>query len=662
MTYMTQEERQKERMAVFSTLPLQKDNQRLIIQYSSYASDDAIAEIPMEAVENKVPIKMPNGDRCYVISDATVGESEYRLSMAFSGDRQPVPPTETTHIEVVDMVEQGAAVQNIRAYIKSLTEGEEEQEKENENMDDMTTNPNEQGPAPTVEELLKQLEALKAAQGQNDNPAPDEAAVTDTEMVEATEQSAPISPVEEATADMVEDWDDSVPVFSTAAEEVKAEQAGDEVTIEMPENTDTAWGGALLTGGRETSAVPWRFEAKMKPVFVYDDETGQFDRVNNAKGEPDLYALLNPTLKSDRRPAGANMGSGGVTSRYGLLQHPEWVDPILRAAEDHDGVQAKVTSWNEGAKCRVDLDVSQATQVRQLASQRMKDSNFAHSFLNTNAFGEAAHTLDGLYKYGFAIQNSIDGRGAFEATAMALRVYCSNLATAGQIQSITRAKHTKGVISAIDFNAFGEQMVNAVVELQNWLVNTELMSFIPVDVQLFDRLMVASESHGLMSLPQVRRNLEGEKEKVTGGYLWRVIGDGYTPDGHNRAHVMVDQGDKQTLFHALQCFTGAYTHKPEWKSGDGKQKMTGNTTNIDSLMKRLKTTDQMFTSVATSALNAAKDALGRPLTLSDKDEVRSFIHAHPEVLKVAVKDGRGSKLVVVQDLPDMDTYIGLNTK
>ena len=125
----------------------------------------------MEAVENKVPIKMPNGDRCYVISDATVGESEYRLSMAFSGDRQPVPPTETTHIEVVDMVEQGAAVQNIRAYIKSLTEGEEEQEKENENMDDMTTNPNEQGPAPTVEELLKQLEALKAAQGQNDNPA-----------------------------------------------------------------------------------------------------------------------------------------------------------------------------------------------------------------------------------------------------------------------------------------------------------------------------------------------------------------------------------------------------------------------------------------------------------------------------------------------------------
>ena len=133
MTYMTEQERPKERMAVFSTLPLQKDNQRLIIQYSSYASDEAIAEIPMEAVENKVPIKMPNGDRCYIISDATVGESEYRLSMAFSGDRQAVPPTEATHIEVVDMVEQGAAVQNIRAYIQSLTEGEERQEKEKEN-------------------------------------------------------------------------------------------------------------------------------------------------------------------------------------------------------------------------------------------------------------------------------------------------------------------------------------------------------------------------------------------------------------------------------------------------------------------------------------------------------------------------------------------------
>ena len=90
--------------------------------------------------------------------------------------------------------------------------------------------------------------------------------------------------------------------------------------------------------------------------------------------------------------------------------------------------------------------------------------------------------------------------------------------------------------------------------------------------------------------------------------------------------------------------------------------MTGNTTNIDSLMKRLKTTDQMFTSVATSALSAAKDAIGRPLKMSDKDEVRSFIHAHPEVLKVAVKDGRGSKLLTLQDLPSMEQRIGLHTE
>ena len=107
MTYMTEQERPKERMAVFSTKPLQKDNQRLIIQYSSYASDEARAEIPMEAVENKVPIKMPNGDRCYIISDATVGGSEYRLGMAFAGERQPVSPTEIAHIEVVDKEQRG---------------------------------------------------------------------------------------------------------------------------------------------------------------------------------------------------------------------------------------------------------------------------------------------------------------------------------------------------------------------------------------------------------------------------------------------------------------------------------------------------------------------------------------------------------------------------
>lgn len=657
MTPNLEQERPKQRIAIFATMTFEKTNERLSIEYGSIASDKAVAYIPMQAVENRVPIIMPNEDRCFIISDADVEESQYRLSMAFAGDRQPVPPTEATHIEVVDMVEQGMDAETIRAHMQSPTEGDEQQEQENENMDDMNVNQNE-------DDWEFDFEDFKLSEN---DPTPDEAAVNYVEMVEADEEPAPISPAEEATADMVEDWDDSVPVFSSAAEQTKSEEAGDEVTVETPKNTDTAWDGALLSGGRENDSTMWRFNPRMAPCFVMDEDTGQMVRVNDKDGNPAMYALLNPSLKSVSRPAGANLASGAVTNRYGLLDHPTWVDPILRAAADVDGVQAWVTSWKEGAKCRVDLDVSHAAQTRQKAANRMNNGS---SFLDLDAFSELSHNLNSLYKFGFAIQNSIDGRGAFEAHGMALRLMCSNLASVGNIQSIIRAKHTKNVIAGIDYATFGQQMVDATVELNEWLVNTELMSFIPLEVQLFDRLMVASETHGLMTLPQVRFQENGGVDKVSGGYLWRVIGDGYAHSAA-RPHVNVEEHDANTLYSAYQAYTGAYTHRPKWTSGDGKTTMEGNKVSIDALTKRLKTTDNMMKVVAQSGLRAASKALERPLTLSDKDEVKSYLHAHPEVLMVPVKNGRSIQNVQLDGndsrgegyrLPTMNQRLGIFTE
>ena len=88
-------------------------------------------------------------------------------------------------------------------------------------------------------------------------------------------------------------------------------------------------------------------------------------------------------------------------------------------------------------------------------------------------------------------------------------------------------------------------------------------------------------------------------------------------------------------------------------------------------MKRLKTTDDMMQSVAASGLKAATEAFGRPLTLSDKDEVKSFIHAHPEVLMVPVKNGRSIKVVQLNGedprgegyrLPTMEQRLGIFTQ
>jgi len=253
--------------------------------------------------------------------------------------------------------------------------------------------------------------------------------------------------------------------------------------------------------------------------------------------------------------------------------------------------------------------------------------------------------------------NSCDGRGSFEVVSMALRTYCQNLASAGQMTSIAKTKHTKNLIGGIDFAAFGDQIVNAIVELQDWLVNTELMRWIPMEVQLHNRLMVVSETHNLLSFPKVTFKEDGSEDKRTGGYLTRVIEDSYKPNGHKLPYVMVDEQDMGTLYQGLQGYTGAYTHKPVWQSADKKQKMEGNVYGIDALQKRLKTTNEMFATVAHSGLMAAKEAMGRPLTLSDKDDVKGYLAEHPEVLMAPVKKGKGTKLMPLAEVPTMDELL-----
>ena len=96
-----------------------------------------------------------------------------------------------------------------------------------------------------------------------------------------------------------------------------------------------------------------------------------------------------------------------------------WVKPLLKYAE-MSGIKAAVTAWNEGAKCRVDLDVTDATQLRGKAADRIKEKG-GSQFLDLDSMSEAAQRLDGLYKFGFAVNNSLDGRGSFNSYGAALR-------------------------------------------------------------------------------------------------------------------------------------------------------------------------------------------------------------------------------------------------
>lgn len=225
-----------------------------------------------------------------------------------------------------------------------------------------------------------------------------------------------------------------------------------------------------------------------------------------------------------------------------------------------------------GAKCRVDLDVTQASQLRKSAADKLRERN--GKYLDTDSLSEAAQSLDGLYKFGFTINNSLDGRGSFGAYGSALRTYCMNLAVAGGIETAIKMRHTRGVMENVDWDEFGLNLVNATAELNEWLVNTELMSWIPMDLQLMDKLLTVMEEQNLMTAPRMVKNKEtGLITQINRSHMDLAVTQGWKEP--TLSYVAV-QGDQQkTLYHALQCVTGAMTHKPTVY--DDKRELKGST-------------------------------------------------------------------------------------
>jgi len=401
----------------------------------------------------------------------------------------------------------------------------------------------------------------------------------------------------------------------------------DDEPVEIPVwiDDEPAWDGALLAGGRVKKTAPWNFTPSFLPNHVNID--GQSIRVNKKDGSANSWSIFNPLLADEKRPAGALLGS--VSDRYFTLGHPTWVNPIVKYGE-MSGIQTSVTSWNEGAKCRVDLDVTQASQLRKQAAERMREKGM--SFLDTDSLSEASQNLEGLYKFGFVINNSLDGRGSFGSYGTAMRVYCQNLAVAGGIKSALKMRHTKGVMADIDWDEFGLNLVNATAELNEWLVNTELMSWIPIDIQMMDRILFAMEEHGLMTPPRVVKNKEtGLITQVNRSHMDLAITQGWKQP--TLSYVSVQGEQKNTLYHLLQCVTGAITHKPTVH--DDKRELKGSILGFDTMDNRLKKVNQLFTNYATTALTNASIILGDSdgkMNINHKNDVKSMIEASPSYL------------------------------
>ena len=146
----------------------------------------------------------------------------------------------------------------------------------------------------------------------------------------------------------------------------------------------------------------------------------------------------------------------------------------------------QLLAYNEGGKARLDCDVSQATQSKRLASQRLKEKG--HAWISTDVFNDTAKSLDGLYRYGFSVNNSLDGTRALSVQAVAMRVYCTNLAVMGNSQTIAALRHRKGVMQDRNWTSFATKVNDIIMDAQNSLIEMEFMQHIPVDVQLFEQL------------------------------------------------------------------------------------------------------------------------------------------------------------------------------
>jgi|TARA_R100000482_G_scaffold119511_3_gene64159 hypothetical protein len=422
----------------------------------------------------------------------------------------------------------------------------------------------------------------------------------------------------EPTNQEIDDFDDSVMPTST--------EGSIDVGTMMTGGNDAVWGGALTNGGRDDLvAHDWRFTPTMKPLFTAHQESENmaptFAPLADKKGEPIAFGVFNPTYASEARPEGALLATVGKD--YFPLAYPIAYDPVLDLAAQN-GWKAQVHAYNEGGKARLDCDVSQATQSKKLAAQRLKDGG--HSWLSTNLMDKTARSLDGLYRYGFSINNSLDGTRALSVQAVAMRTYCTNLAVMGSSQTIASIRHKKGAMKDQNWDLFASKINDVIVDAQRQLVEMEFMQHIPVDTQLFERLITLCETKGLIGWPNKKPDIKNNKvvgEKLTGGHMWRLAMDGWTKPQNEWVNVSDEQSG--TLYHAYNVLNGAITHKPTWT--DGKQTLKGRTVGFETLNRRLSTVHDVMTGVLHQTVSDYRaDAGVDRIGITDLSDMKAYVN------------------------------------
>ena len=368
--------------------------------------------------------------------------------------------------------------------------------------------------------------------------------------------------------------------------------AGPSITVgdQVVAQADTAgpFDAAFLSGGRtKHAAVNWDFTPVKKPALVIMDEEAKdgmvldrVARVNLEDGEPAAYHIFNPDYQSEKRPAGAYLGT--FTKQYYPMPYREGFGPFLELAAQN-GWDCKPLAYKEGKRADLYCDVT---------------SSIDWNNLDENNTGGMSTTGD--YRVGFVIKNSLDGSSSFKVQAVAMRMACSNGMVVGSASTIIKLKHTQNTLKGYDFSKLASSIDAVIQQAQQEIVAVEGLRDFSVTRATFEKLMTICESKGLITKPTVTRNDQGDITGLTRGHMWRLMGHGWTRPAAD--WVAVEKEDAGSLYHVYNILTGAITHKPEWIDENGRP-LKGRVLAMDAVSEKLSTVHTMLKQVASGKID-----------------------------------------------------------
>lgn len=349
----------------------------------------------------------------------------------------------------------------------------------------------------------------------------------------------------------------------------------------------------LEKGGRTKTTCEWDFEPYVLPAVmnIVDHpegiEDGGYVVTDAYRGEPNLFMILNPNVRTEQQPAGAILGA--VSSRYAIASYTDVFLPMLEHA-NNEGWDAKITCYDYGKKARMDINIKATVDKNDPTRQKQ---------------------VGDLYNYGVTIHTSLDGSGSFKISGVAERLACTNGMVTTRSKNLMTLRHTKGGVGKIDFRLLSNAITSMLKEVEAELEQVELMTDFAMDNEMFERLLVAAKDRKILTLPNAKP-VFGKGSKViqdyniTSGYGFRASMMGWSqPEAE---FVKVEGESVGTAFHAYNVLTGVLTHKPTWRgpsklSGTGAAILEGSALAMGALDTRLQAVHSLMRDVVDGTID-----------------------------------------------------------